>query len=249
MKTELAQTEGGAIAPSNDPILVMIQAAARDPETDVDKLERMFALYERQQAREAEKSFNVDFVALQQDMPDIDEGGAIVHGGRTISKYARWDEDINPVIKPILARHNFTLSFETCTDNGIKVIAHLLHRDGHSRSGSFTLPPDKSGAKNEVQAIGSAVQYAKRYAAGPLLNLTTTGVDDDGAAAGQAVERISESQLADLESLIAEIKPDRAKFDTWLARSLKVPGADLAKIPASMYRDVVRALERKRSES
>jgi len=247
---ELMQNESGALARSDvDPILVMIQSATRDPDTDVEKMERLFALYERQQEREAVKSFNRDFIRLQSALPEITEGGEIKHGGKIISEYARWDEDINPVIKPILAEHGFVLSFETDTRDGIHVVAHLIHSDGHSRSGSFTLPPDKSGAKNDVQSIGSSTSYAKRYAAGPLLNITTRGQDDDGNAAGNKTRYIDEGQLSDLLSLIHELgdKLDRRAFDNWLIKSQKVPGADLAKIPEAIYKDVVRMLERKRA--
>ena len=242
---ERAETE------SADPILMMIQSAARDPETDVAKMERMFYLYERQQAREAEKAFNRDFIALQDELPEIDEGGKIVHNGKVISKYARWDEDINPAIRPILARHNFTLSFEVETSDRIKVVAHLIHADGHSRSSSFTSPPDKSGAKNEVQAMGSAVSYAKRYAAAPLLNLTMRGQDDDGRAACED-ELIDASTQADIEALADEVLTDpksRVAFSDWLKRSMKVPNGFIRNIPKNKVSDVVAALERKRGQS
>ena len=235
-----------------DPILVMIQSAARDPDADVDKMERLMAMYERQQEKESIAAFNRDFVSLQNSLPDIGEGGQIIHGGKLISKYARWDEDINPVIKPILAANNFMLSFETDTKNGIHVTAHLIHASGHSRSGSFSLPPDKSGAKNEVQAIGSAVSYAKRYAAGPLLNLTTRGTDDDGQAAGNEADLIDESTQADINALIDEIltKPEqRVAFSGWLKTELKVQNGFVRNIPQKKAELVVEMLNKKKAAS
>ena len=239
---ELAATNGGELVDhqETDPILLMIQQASRDPDMNVDNLERMFGLYERQQAREAEKAFNRDFIALQQELPEIDEGGKIIHKGKLISKYARWDEDINPTIKPILARHNFTLSFEVDTTDRIRVVAHLIHSDGHSRSSSFTAPPDTSGAKNEVQGMGSAVSYAKRYAAGPLLNLTTKGRDDDGRAAARP-QTITRQEADHLDAMAAKVEGGKKRLENYLQQ--KFGSADPANIPANQYKHVLSIVE------
>jgi len=235
-----------------DPMFALIQSVVRDPEADVDKLERMVALYERQQEKEAVKSFNQDFIRLQNALPNITEGGKIIHKGKTISQYARWDEDINPVIKPILAEHNFTLSFETCTDDGIRVVAHLIHSEGHSRSSSFRLPADTTGAKNDVQAIGSSTSYAKRYAASPLLNLTTCGQDDDGNGAGRRPKNlITDKQFSDLKALREEIGkalPETA-FQNYLIDTIGAEGGRLENVPADKYRRVLATLEKRRKES
>lgn len=48
------------------------------------------------------------------------------------------------------------------------------------------LPPDLSGDKNSIQAVGSSVSYGKRYTACALLNITSRGEDDARSAAGCA---------------------------------------------------------------
>lgn len=217
-------------------MLAVIQRAAADPSVDMDKLERLLQMQERLDANEAIRAFNLDFIALQNDLPEINEGGEIKHGGRVISKYSRWDEDINPVIKPILAKHNFVLSFETNTVDRIHVVAHLIHSGGHSRSGSFTLPPEMSGAKNDVQGFGSSVSYAKRYAAGPLLNLTTRGVDDDAVAA-VASGTITEEQAIKIRERLEAIGRDESKFCNYL----KVSSLDL--MPLNAYGRAIMALD------
>lgn len=231
--------------PTEAPILSMIQAAAQNADMDVEKLERMFALYERQQERDSIQAFNSDFVRLQADLPEINEGGQIIHNGTKISDYARWDEDIAPAIRPVLAKHNFVLSFETDTSDRVRVTAHLIHAEGHSRSGSFTTDPDTSGAKNSVQSMGSAVSYAKRYAAGPLLNLITRGADDDGRQAGSAL--ISDARMADVIALRDElgIKPD--VFSQWLEQKAGAEGGKVENIPAAKAKRIIEILESRRN--
>ena len=235
-------------------MMALIERAANSSDVDVEKLEKLLEMNERWEKSEAEKAFNRDFISLQNDLPDIGEGGQIIHKGTLISKYARWDEDINPVIKPILAQHGFTLSFETDTTDRIKVTAHLIHRDGHSRSGSFCAPVDKSGAKNEVQGMGSSVSYAKRYAAGPLLNLTMRGLDDDGAAAGRMneAELIDARTQADIESMVDDLlktPQERAAFTDWLKTAHSVQNGFIRNIPMSKAEAVIDGLKKKRGQS
>lgn len=160
-------------------LLAVISRAAADPQTDVDKMERLMAMYERVEARRAESEFSADLAEMQDELPAIAERGNAA--GRYT--YALW-EDINTAIKPILKKHGFALSFRTDFTSGISITGVLSHKGGHREETSITLPADKSGNKNDVQAVASSVSYGKRYTAGLLLNLTSHGEDDDAYAAG-----------------------------------------------------------------
>lgn len=200
-------------------MMQVIERIASDPNADIDKLERMLAMKERLDAKQAEMAFTSDFSAMQSELPEITEGGKIKHGDKVISEYARWDEDINPVIKPILANHGFALSFRINTKDGINVEAVLSHRSGHTERTSIHLPADTSGSKNAVQAVASSVSYGKRYTAGALLNLTTCGADDDGNMGG--VEKISAEQANEIHAMITENEINMARFLGWLKSDLK----------------------------
>lgn len=164
-------------------LLDVISRAARDPSVDIDKMERLIAMQERVQARDAEIAFSEAFSAMQPDLPAITKGGAIVHKGQTISEFAEW-EDINKAITPVLSANGFSLSFKPAkVDGQVAVTAILRHRLGYKDEATLPLPTDTSGAKNAVQSVGSTLSYGKRYAATLLLNLTTEGEDDDGSAA------------------------------------------------------------------
>ncbi|KFE50106.1 ERF family protein [Pseudomonas syringae] len=168
---------------SDSSIMAVISRAAADPTCDIDKLERLMAMHERMQARDAESEFNAAMAAMQSDIPSIAERGAIVVNGQKRSDYATF-EDINDVIKPIMQQHGFAITFKV--ENvaaGLNVTGILMHRAGHRESTSMLLPLDTSGSKNAVQAVGSSTSYGKRYVMSALLNLTTRGEDDDGHAA------------------------------------------------------------------
>lgn len=170
--------------------LAMVLEAARDPNIDAAKTEQMVNLALRLQDRELEAEFNRALVAAQLELPVITKDGIIKIPAnrdkgtpeRTQGRFARW-EDIDRVVRPILARHGLALRFDigNAEQSAVTVTPILAHTNGYTLRGqAMKLPRDSSGAKNEVQGTGSAVQYGKRYSACALLNIVTEGVDDDG---------------------------------------------------------------------
>lgn len=182
-------------------IMAVISRAASDPTCDIDKLERLMAMHERMQARDAEAEFNAAMAAMQSDIPSIAERGAIVVNGQKRSDYATF-EDINDVIKPIMQAHGFAITFKVeHSSGGLSVTGILMHRAGHRESTTMLLPLDTSGSKNAVQAVGSSTSYGKRYVMSALLNLTTRGEDDDGHAAVPTAN-ITAAQASGIKSLL-----------------------------------------------
>lgn len=183
-----AEDASGALQDYNSGLLEVIARAARDPSVDIDKMERLIAMQERVQARDAEIAFSQAFSDMQPELPGITKGNQIVHKGQVISEYAEW-ADISKVITPIMAAHGFSLSFKPQHKGGVVSVTGILrHRLGHKDESTLDLPADASGAKNAVQAIGSTISYGKRYVGCPLLNIVTEGEDDDGATSGPKVQ-------------------------------------------------------------
>ncbi len=164
-----------------DTVTPMFERLARDPNVDVDKLERILAMHERVLKQQAEAAFNVDFAAMLPEIPTI-----IEHSRTDKTSYAPLEDIIEP-IRPVLSRFGFSLSFKTEWPNEktVKVIGILTHRNGHARLSEFLSAADKTGSKNEIQALGSAVSYGKRYTAKDLLCIVTRGEDDDAKRAGR----------------------------------------------------------------
>ena len=197
-------------------LLHWIVQTAADPRAPRDKLDRLIEMQERRAARAAKAAFDKAFAAMQPDLPIIIERGQILDkNGLVQSRYALW-EDLNEAIRPILARHKFSLSFRVGSDGDrIGVTCVLTHRSGHSVETGLSLPADLTGGKNPVQGIGSATSYGKRYTAQALLNLTSRGEDDDARAGGGAA-LISAEQLGELERQLAEAGADRSRFLAYL---------------------------------
>lgn len=191
-------------------ILQIIQQVAMSPDADIDKMERLMVMHQNMQALQAKQKYDEALAEMQEELPVIGERGGIKdRNGRVQSTYALW-EDINEMIRPVLARHGFAISFRTPrNERGIEVEGVLSHRAGHREMTSLVLPADTSGSKNGVQAVASSVSYGKRYTAGALLNFTTTGEDDDGNSA-VLTPRVTSVQAAQLASLLDRCS-DRAK--------------------------------------
>jgi len=250
---ELMQNDSGVLARSDvDPILVMIQSAARDPDADVDKMERLFQLYERQEAKRAEACFNAAMSAVQKSTGRI---SADATNPQTRSKYASYAA-LDRALRPIYTEHGLSLSFdegEPC-EGAVEVLCYVSHESGHTRTYRKRVPLSDKGIKGNqmmtpTHANASGDSYGMRYLVKKIFNIAIGEDDDDGNVAGHQVDYITEQQAADLEALIQELgdKLDRKAFNNWLKNSQKVPSADLAKIPEAIYKDVVRMLERKRA--
>lgn len=241
----LEQRQETPVAKTQDPgtIMAVISRAARDPSTDVEKLDRLLSMYERIEARQAEVAYHEALSKLQAELPEITERGEIRHNGKLISTYAKW-EHINRAIKPILRTHGFNLSFRVDTEEKVRVEGVLSHERGHSERTAITLPSDTGGAKNAVHAVASSVSYGKRYVAAALLNLTTCGEDDDGQAAG-APSRVTSEQAQTIAGLIKATKSDEAALLKWVFAGNPPENASIHDIPASIYERVVTMLKRK----
>ena len=235
--TAIAERPEGTPAQSESTALIaMIERAALNPDIDMAKMERLLDMQDRILGRQAKAAFDADFAQMQPRLPSIVERGKI----EKRSTYALW-EDINDAIKPILMEFGFSLRFKSEQPDGKVVItATLAHVGGHSEMTTITLPHDPSGGKNPVQAIGSAISYGKRYAAGELLNLTSRGEDDDGRAAGGA-EKISDEQRDKLLALLAEADADVPEFCEYA----KIDA--VANLPANRFDWAVKGIEKRKA--
>lgn len=232
MSTQIVERQESAVAVANESatILQVIQRAAADPQCDIEKMERLMAMHERMQARNAETEFNAAMARMQTEMPSIAERGEIKVNNQVRSKYATF-EDINDVVKPIMQAHGFAISFRVDHEpNQIKVTGVLMHQAGHREQTAMVLPLDTSGSKNSVQAVGSSVSYGKRYVMSALLNITTRGEDDDGHAA-VPMATVTDIQARQLIRLLDQCS-DKAKaaFEAMHGSATEVPKGEFDKV-------------------
>ncbi len=203
-----------ALAKAETPALTMFERLASDPTVPVDKLEKLIELQERIMRHNAKAEFYAAFAAMQGEIPTISERGEILVNGQLRSKYAR-NEDIQGAVRPILQKHGFALSFRNEFKDGLLTITGILsHRSGHSEQDTFAAKADSSGGKNEVQALGSTRAYGQRYTTLALLNIATTGEDDDAHGAVKKDQPKAADGYQDwLDNLTAVAENGWAAFD------------------------------------
>lgn len=234
------QTASAPVVSDAQGILAVISRAALDPNTDIDKMERLLQMQERIMANQAEAEFNRAMSKMQNKMPVVTKRGEITVNNVVRSRYAKF-EDINDAAKPVLQKHGFSMSFRTeVADGAVKVTGILAHAGGHREQTELALPVDMSGSKNSVQGVGSSIEYGKRYVMCAILNIVTKGADDDGNTAG--VELLSEEQIANLDALLEETGSDKEKFLTYITGGL-FKATSLGDIPVTLYDKAVSALE------
>lgn len=196
----------------SDQFLSTIQAAASDPTVDMDKMERLYNMYEKVKGEEGRVAYNKAMSLCQGEMPVIPK---IHHNDQTDSMYAKL-EDIIKIIKPVYTRHGFSVSLyamDDAPDGFIKCGCDVSHADGDTRHFNDVAPIDDKGIKgsvNKTQIHGreSAKAYAKRSLISMVFALEIGGAvsaDDDGNAAGSGeVLHINDEQIAELEALVKD---------------------------------------------
>ena len=151
------------------------------------------------------------------------------------SKYASL-ESIISAVTPILSENGLTISqtFEVTEHGNVIMTTTLLHSSGESIESKLPLMNDTKG-RNAMQALGSSITYARRYALSAILG-TSAGVkieeDDDGNACNRRPEMvvptknkatpgtlIKACQLSDdLKTLVeqwVEQRPIKEHADSW----------------------------------
>lgn len=191
-------------------VLSIIERMARDPNIDPDRVERFLVMAREDRAERARIAFNAAMSACQAELPRVLRDARNSHSG---ASYARL-ESIAKATAPIIARHGFSLSFDTepsPIQGNLRVTCTCAHEAGHERAYHLDLPPDTAGAqgkanKTPIQGIGSTITYARRYLVLQVFNIALTNDphDTDGAPAGGDDGAISDEQYDTLRGLIAE---------------------------------------------
>lgn len=124
-----------------------------------------------------------------------------------------------------------------------RAVMRIHETDG---DGVIEIESPRAGASlkgcHEIQNLGAEETYQRRYLWQAALEI----VEHDAVDSSEPVEpeRISESQVADLEALMQEVGADPAKFLRWLKSQWKV--GKLEELSVNAYPHVLRALEHKR---
>lgn len=234
----------GEVADYSGGLLAVIERAARDPGTDVEKLERLFQLQERVLDREAEQAFADAKHLAQAEMPQIKRTGK---NDQTNSSYAELD-DIAAKIDPIAHKYGFSTSYGTADspkENHYRVTARLRHKAGFFEDYFADVPMDNVGMKGsknktDTHGFGSTMSYGRRYLKLMIWDIATTDDDGNAASTGALIDFTS------LEMLKARCSQAGATEERF-AKALKVPS--LAQLPQARLREALAMLDAKEQQA
>lgn len=229
--------------PPADPFFAMIQRAASDPTVDTDKMERLVAMRERNMALGAEQAFNTAMSAAQTETGRISADG---NNPQTKSKYATYGK-LDAALRPIYTKHGFALSFDTGEGGPaeyVRVVAHVSHIGGHTRSYHADMPADGKGAKGgdvmtKTHATGAAMTYGMRYLLKMIFNVAIGDEDRDGNTG----EVISDEHLRELRTLADEVGGDLAR----LCHHFKIE--QLPDLPKLKFAEAIGIMQLKRMKA
>ena len=159
-------------------LLDVIQRAISTPDMDFARIQQLLDLKERWDVIEAKKAFVAAMAAFKNEAIRIDRDK---ENKQYNSRYVSLGNLVTTVT-PYLSRHGLSARWDIDQSAGIRVTCVITHAMGHSESVSMTCPPDKSGAKNPIQEIKSAITYAKACTFESICGLASTdsNLDDDG---------------------------------------------------------------------
>lgn len=208
--------------------LAMLNAAL-ERGADVVTMEKLMALHERWEASQARKAFDAAIAEAKAEIEPVVRN-ATGHNNKRYADFAA----IARAVDPIISRHGLSYRFRTNQTDRISVTCILSHRDGHSEETTLSGPPDASGSKNAIQAIGSTLTYLQRYSLVQALGLAAAN-DDDGRSAGKVdVERAAPESVQALRDKIKEVGLDEDR----VSERFGVPTLD--DLPADKWPQAMR---------
>jgi hypothetical protein len=134
-------------------------------------------------------------------------------------------------LSKILKENDLSYRWEINDDKDtLKVTCLVSHIAGHTERTTMTASPDTSGAKNAIQARGSALEYLKRYTLIGALGLSTADSDVDGQLPEISIDILHAqymehyNQLIQIDSAYTRWSPDNWKSEPTQKLYLKAIG-------------------------
>ena len=166
------------VAIAADKMHPMVVAAMRGGGLDTQSLRELLELQREWQRDNARSSYTRAMVELKNNLPAVLDRDRKVSYGKTNFRFTTLSHAMEAVT-PHLNDYGFSLTWIPTNSEGmIRVTCRLTHVDGHYEETTMSAPPDTSGSKNPIQAIGSTQSYLQRYTALALLGIATKDMPD-----------------------------------------------------------------------
>ena len=175
-----------ALAPrhASSSFLQVVETLAANPEIELDRLRELLKIRDEERERDAHMAYHEALAAFKANPPEVVKNTTTSfdsqRGGHVEYDYADLGSVVAALI-PALGAHGLSHHWDvTQAGSDVTVRCYLTHRLGHKEHVELTGPIDKTGSKNDIQAIGSAVSYLQRYTLLSITGIAARGVDDDG---------------------------------------------------------------------
>lgn len=275
-KTALEQAQRGVVVRERTAAELAVKNVDKliQSGADLAALERFIELQDRVIRMQAKAEADAAFADMQDQLPTIDRKGEVYdkHGNFRYD-YARF-EDILESLRPLLKAFRFAPRFTVTYLDGewhgwMEITCILAHANGHERSSSFRVQPDRESYMSPTQQEGAARSYGKRYALLDVLGLATRGEDtdaqrhaaaaygDSGAATKQERQQatsqrsgyssagdtrlITDAQLRRLVVISQKSKRPEAEVKPWAAQRYGIRSRK--ELTREQYDDYCRAIE------
>ncbi|MFT8953796.1 MAG: ERF family protein [Gluconobacter sp.] len=211
--------EKGHLPPQAATMMQVIASAAANPNCDIEKMQALLNMQSQLIEREARAEFSAAMATACGAIPQVERNGIVSLGQKGGYKFTKW-EDMDKVIRPILAENNLRLSFNTrpSESSSAKVVIDTIsHSNGQSQSAEIELPLDAGQGRNPLQGFGSTISYGKRYCAEMLLNILRCDEDTDGRYQSQPPAHvITAEQKEEIIDLLKRSGKDMGQFLAWV---------------------------------
>lgn len=175
----------------------IIERAAFDQNFNPDKLIALYDLQDRARKEEARMAYIEAMRQFRANPPKIERTKHVNYATTQGGKVDYWHAELNKAtelvaegLRAVGIHHTWRTSEQNGRTTVTVVLTHLL---GHSEdAATLSGPPDASGGKNSIQAIGSTTTYLQRYTLFAAVGVVPEGTDDDGKTEGMAENAISE---------------------------------------------------------
>lgn len=168
------QAANGAIALRNpmEMLAFAVQNARNLPPGEAMQIiERLAAMKEREDAKQAENRFNEAMEAAQDEIGEVPPDSINRETGRPYPSY----KAIIRAVKPVAKKHGFTLCFSSEVSqkpDEVIMVCKCSHRGGHTEYYKIPMPNDGKGAKGGgVMSKSHATIAATSFGRGTLLKM------------------------------------------------------------------------------
>lgn len=149
-----------------------------------DQINAVMDLRDRQDAKEQEQAMTKAMAGFKSEAIEIIKRKHVKF--KTDKGWTEYDHaelaDVVEAVTPHLSRYGLSVTWKPTKQTGdwVEITCWVKHDLGGSEQASLGAAPDKTGGKNNIQAIGSTCTYLSRYLTLLLLGLATKGQDNDG---------------------------------------------------------------------